>query len=313
MNELRRRLVDLYSGGPVTEVQSSSAYQDLLTEHKGDRVFDAERDMVQESREWVDKRLSNKPSYKDQVASALRLLRTSKKPEQTEACRELVLQTYGTRWDANQRKYFEDKSLVIMEAWDYFLSFTNHNPARGQLNQVNKNYKYFIRKSMQRGEFERANLSERNWLAHTVDYLLRTESNLNGFYYPEHEGDNAIVEEKLRTNCLKALAFVQLVQRDIFHYNADGYPNWCFFEYEVVRQQSADRILFVQVDQNIPAETFNPAFDDWYAAFKARDPVKLTTTPTYREAVILENERKITDLAEQIQSAVDRIYLEIPD
>jgi hypothetical protein len=85
---------------------------------------------------------------------------------------------------------------MIMQARHYFLSFTNRNPGKPNLNQVNGNHQFFIIDSLGRSAYDGANLSERNLLAEAINHLLRNDAQLDGFYYPKHEEDNVYCGEK---------------------------------------------------------------------------------------------------------------------
>jgi hypothetical protein len=326
MTELRRELIKLYAKGKVEEVHNSADYQQLCLLHTGDRAFDGERFKVEELRSRVDDFLGRGDSYKGQVEFGLRLLwmlRTPRQQEGTletsadqEACTELILQSYGERWEPNHREYFKKKSNMIMEARQYFLSFTNRNPGKPNLNQVNRNHQFFIIDSLGPKAYAEPNLSERNLLAEAINHLLRNDAQLDGFYYPKHEEDNTNVEKKLRENCLQCIAFVQLAQGEMFRYY-EGAPNWCFFEFNVAHNaeaEHAEHILFVQIDDQIQRDDIHVRFVPWYEAFAAKDAIKLKRTRWHEQNDIEENFKKIsTRLAEEIRRAKNRIYLQIPN
>lgn len=314
MTALRKRLLELYSKGPIEKAHASDAYQELLNEHEGDRPFDGERNLIQELRSLVDLHLGNKEFYRLQIEFALRLLRRLDTRERKETCRTLILMSeYAKRWEAIPLRYFEQSSLVLIEAVDYFLSFTSRNPSKPNQNEVNRLHKHFIIDSIGQRAYDQADLSERNLVAEAVHYHLGNRL-FQGFYFPNHVGDNTVVEEKIRTNCIKALAFVQLMQAAIFS-NKPGSQNWCFFEYDLVRKKDADRILFVQIEEGIRADKIEIAFDEWYKTFAAvKDPLRLDETRWDGPEAIDGNRKKIREkLVEQIERAENRIYLEIPN
>jgi hypothetical protein len=314
MTDLQRRLVELYATGPVEGVHITSAYQALCREHEGDRAFDGEREMIENLRIEVEDWIGKRTSYREQIEFGLRLLAKLPKPPkpEQEICRELILRIYGRRWEAMPRAYFEEKSLFIAKANAYFLSFTNRNPGRPNLNQVNRNHEWFIKDVLGQDAYDRADRSEQNLLAEAVHYLL-TNRRLVGFYYPKHLGDNTEVEAKLRDNCTRAFAFVQLVQDEIFRY-FEGARNWCHFEYGVARDTGADRILFLQVDQDIREGDIFHDFDPWYRMFASKDPLRLRWTRWQDPAVIDENFEMIRNtLTEQIDRSIKRVYEGIPN
>ena len=242
---------------------------------------------------------------------ALRLVTGLYDPGEREICRELVLRLYGAAWDEKLRQFFEQQSLRLPESYHYFLSFTNRNPNKPSLNQVNRNHKFFIIDTLGQPAYAKADLSARNLLADVVHYLLRT-CQRKGFFYPEHEGDNQVVEKKLRDSCERALAFVQLVQAEMFQ-SYDETPNWCHFEYNVVQKRCTD-IMFVQIDDKIDGSYVNVGLEPWYEAFAAKDSLRLDWTRWHDRRRIDENVKKISGLlAEQIGRAVERAYKGAPE
>jgi hypothetical protein len=312
MSESLQQLLELYSEGPVSKVHVSDDYQNLLSRYSGNRAFDRERNLIQELRSLVDQQLRDRDSPSKQVEFALRLLRRLDTSEKKEACRTLILMSYARTWEASAREYFKESSSLLIEAVDYFLSFTNRNPGKPNQNEVNRLHRHFIIDSIGRDEYEAADLSERNLVAEAVQYHLRNRQ-FQGFYYPNHEGDNTVVEKKLRINCIRALAFVQLVQVAVFS-NRPGSPNWCFFEYELVRNHDASRILFVQIEDEIRADKIDVGFDEWYRAFAERDAIRLNETRWPGRRAIDGSRREIREkLTKQIERAMNRIYQQIPN
>src|SRR5215210_1667447 len=314
MTNLQRRLVDLYAAELVDKVHATAAYQELCREYEGDRAFDGEREMIENLRVQVDDWVGKRLSYREQVEFGLRLLSKlpkSPKPDQ-ELCRELILWSYGQRWESAHREYFERKSLFIAKATDYFLSFTNRNPGKPNLNQINRNHQFFIIDALGQEAYEQADRSEQNLVAKSIHHLLGNRR-LEGFYYPQHLGDNTEIEAKLKDNCARAFAFVQLVQDEIFRY-FNGARNWCHFEYGVARDTGAERILFVQIDQEIRSAGIALQFEPWFQGFVKQDPLKLSWTRWQDPVVIDENYAKIRErLATQIDLSIERIYTEIPN
>jgi hypothetical protein len=329
MNEIREELLKVYSQSPVKEVieepgiilkriHDSDEYQALLKKYQGE-VFNWERDTMQEAREVIDEQLAPNPegskSAKQKVEMALRLFRRSEVPEKKEVWRALILVTYAKDWSEPQQKYFTEVSLRLINAVNYFLSFTNRNPALPNMNLINRTHKYFIMDAIGRKEYGRADLSTKNMLAETVQYYLKN-TDLSGFYYPEHFGNNAIVEDKLKENCLSALAFVQLVQSAMFRYDA-ATPNWCFKEYGWANNVGTEHILFVQIEKTISNNALAPRFGGWYAALQAKDPLRLQESRWQGRQPIDENVNALTDgptsLVSQIRRAENKIYTDIPD
>ncbi|OEU66267.1 MAG: hypothetical protein BA863_08275 [Desulfovibrio sp. S3730MH75] len=312
MSGVREDLIKLYSSGTVEYVHKSEAYQKLCRDNEGDRTFDAERNLIEDVRFKIDWLMENSTSYREQVQCALRFLRRLETEEKKKLSRRLVLNSYASKWSDNARRYFEEKSEFLIDAKDYFLSFTNRNPNRPNQNDMNRNHRNFIRDSLGGEAYNHADLSNCNLVAETVHYHLRNLS-WDGFYYPSHEENNQDVKEKLCRNCIRSLAFVQLVQAAMFRYIPDS-PNWCFFEYDLALKQDSNCVLFVQIEEDIREEGIHACFNDWYQHFKNKDSLKLKQTRNRSQGVIDENRSKIRkELSEQIKKAVDRIYCAIPD
>ncbi|HWN44086.1 MAG TPA: hypothetical protein VNW71_17815 [Thermoanaerobaculia bacterium] len=312
MTELQKRLVQLYANGPVDKVHELAAYQQLCRKHENDNAFDGERETIENLRVMIDDWIGKQKSYRDQIEIGLRLIQKLSKPEQKEICRELTLHSYGERWSGEQRAYFENKSLFITGASDYFLSFTNRNPNRPNLNLINRNHQFFIIDVLGQEAYDRADRSARNLVAEAIHDLLRSRR-LTGFFYPEHLGDNTQIEVKLRDNCTRAFAFVQLVQEEIFRFSHQS-KNWCHFEYAVAQETGADRILFVQLDEEIRKQGISHEFETWFQGFTKQDALKLRWTRWHEPAAIDENFEKVSrKLTEQIDRSIERVYSGIPN
>ena len=320
MNEIREELLGVYSQAPAQEVHASNAYQTLLKKYpEGSAirlVFDYERDILQEARELVDAQLGQTDpprSQKHQVEMALRLLRRRESNEKKEAWRELIRRTYAKAWQPPQLEYFEKKSELVMNGHDYFLSFTSRNPAAPNINVVNRTNQYFIIESLGRDQYDLADKTKNNLVAETVQYHLKN-SDFTGFYFKDHEGDNTQTKEKLRSNCVQSLAFVQLVQTAMFRYVAEA-PNWCFFEYETTRAEDDNRILFVLIEEKVEPQNLTPGFNAWYQRVSTvQDPIRLKETLSRKRKPIDDNRKEILDkLTSQIKRTLNRIYSDIPE
>jgi hypothetical protein len=312
VSDLRKHLLEVYAKGPVESVHASAAYSRLCQEYEHDPAFGAERDLIEELRVQVDKSIGVRADDREQVEFALRLLWRNRKPERRQAaCRELIQLTYGRNWKAAQRSYFDEKSRFVAEARDYFLSFTNRNPGKPNLNLVNDYHKHFIIAALGRKIYNRADLIARNLVAEAVHSILKSRQR-EGFYYPEHQGNNTEVEKKLRDECGRAFAFIQLVQGAMFRFDEKS-RNWCHFEYNVARAASADRILFVKIDERMQAQDVSGQFDAWFQDVEKGDPVMLAETKSFNFPLIQENLQRIRDeLTLQIDRRMDRVYMGIP-
>lgn len=312
MNSVREDLIELYSNGPIERVHDSEVYQKLCRDNEGDRTFDAERYLIESVRSQIDQFMENSTSYREQVQGALRLLRRLETYEKKRLSRRLVLNSYASKWSDNARQYFEQKSLFMIDAKDYFLSFTNRNPNKPNQNDMNRNHRHFIRDSLGVKAYDSADLINCNLVAQTIHYHLKSLL-YDGFFYPSHEENNQDVEEKLCRHCIRSLAFVQLVQAAMFQYIPES-QNWCFYEYNLAHKQDSKHVLFVQIEEDIREEGIHAVFDDWYQDFAKRDSLKLQQTWNRSTRVIGENRRAIRKkLSKQIEDAFSRIYRAIPD
>jgi len=313
MSNFRQALIDLYSEATPAEVHESSAYKKLYDKWESVPGFKEEQDFIRELRVRIDQRLSNQRP-RDQVAVALKLLHGREQPLIRQTYRELLLQSnYAKAWSPPQLQYFKEQSLVVMQGVDFFLSYTKYNPNLGQANEINRRHKSFVREALQLSlrDFERQNKS--NLVAEAIHHLLVNLPSYGFYESKKHDEDNQKIKEKLKTHLDHALAFVQLVQGAIFHH--DPGSNWCFFEYDVVRKSCADRILFVNIDQNFATGALNAAFQTWYDEFAHVGAVILTpTTARSQREVVNENIEKIrSTLGNQIDAAVNRVYSNVPN
>ncbi|HXD29843.1 MAG TPA: hypothetical protein VN643_01920 [Pyrinomonadaceae bacterium] len=312
MSDFRQRLLELYSRGPVEEVHALNDYQTFIKGFEGNRTLDAERSKMQERRSMVDQALSGCESIKDQIEAALRLLYRRLSADEKEDCLQLIKRSYAKQWSAAQQSYFESNAKRFLDYLDYFLSFTNRSPAQDKPNPINESHDYFLRKVMKHKPYKNSDYIKQNLVADTIHYLLSGQ-HLQGFHHPDHEGDNQKVEAKLRENCNKAFAFVQLVQAEIFH----DAPNWCFFEYQLVENEDK-KIIFIEIERpEEDAPKAHPNFKSWYQASQLKDSVKLLPTPDYSAAalaIVGQNRLEIIqNVKSQIRRTINQIYIQIPN
>jgi hypothetical protein len=312
MTNLQSCLIELYARGPVDAVHALPDYVALCAAHEHDAAFHGERLRVQRLRAALDEWLGQRQSYSSQVEFALRLLwGPLKRAVERELCRELTLQSYGQKWAIAQREYFERTADELIAATHYFLSFTNRNPGRPALNLINRRHRHFIIEVLGQRLYEEADLSEDNLVAKAVHHLLRNRS-LEGFYYPAHEENNEVVKEKLRAECLRALAFVQLVQQEMFRLYRES-PNWCWWEYRTASEADPERLVFVRLEESIASEEIALDMQVWFDAVEATDAVKLSPTPHHEPGTIDANFDKIEkNLSNQVRQRLNRLFLSVP-
>jgi hypothetical protein len=260
---------------------------------------------------YLDDSLKSPGTARQEVDQALRLIWGLQNLTKQEIYCDLVLRAAGPAWQNQHRTYFKEKSLVLMEAQHFFLSFTNRNSGRPNQNLINTNHKEFIKWVIGKPKYDSADKSEENLLAEAI-YQLLVKGSLKGFYFRKHKEDNTMVKEKLQKNCKQSLSFVQLVQGEMFQQNAQLPMNWCFFEYSVVKESNIP-VLFVQIEEDVSNANIYIAFNKWYEEFANRASIKLTRTPFYKPTLIDENREKINGLGKQVMQALDGIYKGVPN
>lgn len=308
MSDLREQLLRIYSQGSLEEVHARADYQALCEHNEGDYVFDQERNRVAEMRNQVDQYL-NRNSLKQEVRFALRL--TTNTEEDREVARELVVRSLAHRWSDVQREYFNSAWKRLCEGRDYFLSFTQRNNREGEENRINQEHRFFIINRLGQDRYDAADLKKQNLLAEAVHVLLG-DAQLDGFFYPEHKGDNSVVEAKLRAECKDCFAFVQLAQAEMFRLFKGSANNWCRFEFDVASESGRD-ILFVKVDIDFPEGDIHVPFQTWFDSMEAKDAVELQRSHTLQPAALAANYAAIRDnLAAQVRRSRERIYAGVP-
>ncbi|HWM26258.1 MAG TPA: hypothetical protein VNP98_15695 [Chthoniobacterales bacterium] len=311
MTDLQEELIAVYAKGSVDEVHASPEYAKFYDTNKGKPGFAAERGLVEEMRSRVDATLSAGQNVRDLVATALSIIWNLRKDKERNVYRELILEAMAPVWETKQRDYFKEKSLTLIAAREYFLSFTSRNLGYPNQNVINANHREFIKEAIGSNRYESADLGKENLLAAAIDHLLRSNRRLDGFFFPKHLGDNKLVEKKLLENCEQALSFVQLIQEEIFRFT-DPVRNWCFFEFNAV-SGSNKPLIFVQVEEKIDGADLYVDYGKWFTAFSARDPIKLVDTRWADRKPIESNLASIRDLGDQILQSLHAIYASVPD
>jgi len=311
MTDLQEKLIAVYAKGVVDDVHASPEYASLCAANKDNPAFTAERSLVEEMRSRVDATLSAGQNVRDLVATALSIIWNLRKNKERNVYRKLILQTLAPVWETKQRDYFTKKSLTLIAAREYFLSFTSRNLGYPNQNVINANHREFIKEAIGSNRYESADKGKENLLAAAVDHLLRSNRRLDGFFFPKHLGDNKVVEKKLLENCEQALSFVQLIHEEIFRFT-DPLQNWCFFEFNTVSGLNKP-LIFVQVEENIDGANLYDDYRKWFTAFSARDPIKLVDTRWADRKPIESNLASVRDLGDQILQSLHAVYANVPD
>ncbi|MGC2711535.1 MAG: hypothetical protein WA252_20555, partial [Candidatus Sulfotelmatobacter sp.] len=181
--------------------------------------------------------------------------------------------------------------------------------------RINRRYWYFIRNVIG----EPINLTDRqskNLLADAL-YAKLLDASLKGFYYPRHEDDNAIVEEKLTSGLRSSRVFVQLVENVMFE-PPPGRPNYCDYEYrraiEFISEE--DRILFLVTEETpddlvTPESVYEP-YRDWVQRIRSKAVPYLPSTEEYNVPRLREIKQKVADIVGLVKSARKSVLDRIP-
>ena len=193
-------LITLFAKNSVATIGTVQAYRELCDKHVGDHIFEDQRLAVEEAKTAIEALMDKQKTFRAQIFQALRRL-YAQKTEHFELYRALIRDGYAFRWQAAQLAYFEDEAERIKaNAYDAFISFTTRSPAAGD-KVINRRYYYFIKAVIGPDYVTPEDMRKRNLLARAFYNLLKDES-LEGFYYPNYEGNSAEVlkelEEKLR-------------------------------------------------------------------------------------------------------------------
>lgn len=160
--------------------------------------------------------------------------------------KDLTLELFDGQWSQKQKKYYTDKIAYFDKQYDYFLSFTNRVLGnKAGPNPINRKYNHLINHILGEAYTKKAD----NILAECLDYYLTTEKGFKGFFYPDREGDNTIVERKLKEGCDDTRNFIQIVQNVMFEDPKDR-KNYCLVEFEYAKDElDDDALLFVLAEK----------------------------------------------------------------
>lgn len=324
-----KTLIECYAKG-VENVDQCKEFQTLCDKEGGKFIFDAERQRIENLERSIEREVCSSSTSREQIINALKLLDkkfapkdNKKNKEDVKYIYELILKRYdnNSHWRADQLAHFNKVYTAITTYSDYFLSFTKRKSTKNQPNTVNSNHKYLISHILQltSREFGSVSKENKNLLAEAIDYLLRShKQQLRGFYYPVHEHDNRIVEEKLRDASKKTFVFIQIIQNVMLSKHFPCEPNYCFFEYcEAKRNISDDqRILFISAEglreDIISKNDIWEKYDKWYDEMK-KDIIILEYTESYNLKQIkgLKNEIK-EKLLNRVSEAKEKMIDEVP-
>jgi hypothetical protein len=298
MSNYKNDLVDICASCPLSEIKNSSKYLNLCEQHKEETPFHRFREEIERIKRYLEITVEIQSSEKGQVSESLTMIRRvmwDKNKEILSYCRELIIKAYSKSWNQEQLDYFERISYILTTTgYDYFLSFTRRKRSSDGYNPVNNNYEHFIKAILGKNQFTHKERIEKNLLAKSIHQILR-DSGYNGFFYPEHIGDNQLVDLKVELACKNAHTFIQLIQ-DIMLDKTDV-ENYCLKEYNYVKDTiSEEQILFILAeDSREKIVSRSPVcldYLDWYNHIKGKDIVilKFTTTRKPTEIDLLKKE-----------------------
>lgn len=299
----------------VTEIETSASFQELLAKHSGKAGFDPECAYVGKLRATIQ-RLLAKQRPESQVRISLKLLYQTRNEDTRRDYQRLIKLAFLQDWSDPQQAHFDRAYSVISGNVYYFLSFTNHNLTHGFANIVNRNHRsliedvFYNQKPQEIGDFAKENL-----LAKVVWYFLESYG-LKGFYYPLHQGNNAVVREKLSSNLQATLTFVQIVHTAIF--DKDPEANYCFFEYDNVRASGLCRKrYFILADSRADLKVHalpHDHFEPWRGEIiDLVDALELEPSEYYDDAVLRRNTKLIKEkIVKEIEKSSSELFDNVP-
>jgi hypothetical protein len=318
-NEFLGELVEIYASYPLSKIKNSSEYLKLCEQESKNPTFNRLRNVTEQIKLLLEHTVGIQSSGKGQVSESLMLmlrLANDKDKEFFNYCRKLIIKAYSKNWNQEQLDYFERISDILKTLdYDYFLSFTRRKRSSGGYNPVNNNYEHFIKAILGRHRFTHKERIEKNLLAESIHKILR-DCGYNGFFYPEHIGDNQPVDPKVEQACKNSHIFIQLIQDVMF--DKPNVENYCFNEYNYVKDTfSEDQILFVLAEGS--REKFvsrSPVcldYLDWYDHFKRKDIVILEFTTTWKQKDIDLLKKKIEEkICNKIKEYKDHLINNVP-
>jgi hypothetical protein len=321
MTDYRDDLIRVFTSDSVDRVIKTKEYRQLCTAHDGDLQFNAERALVERAKKRLESLLDKPFPRAEQVRAALTELHKKRSDRHQGLYYDLIVAGYEFKWSDTQKDYFRRAWRLIQSKYDFFFSFTTRHQPPDEDNLVNTDYRHFISVYADANLLHTADRRRTNLLAHAIYRLLAKDR--NGFLFTRYEGENQMVEERLRTACQSSLVFVQLVQNIMFRPSGER-PNYCFFEYNEATSwilpdlNGEERVLFI-VAEDSPEALTDPdevpeEYEGWYKHLRAKGPPYLKRFGIYDEAKIEEYRNSIEEkIAARLRAAWQRIFLGVPN
>ncbi len=291
-------LVDLYARLGVAGVKEDAAAIELLTAREHDNAFNTALGSVSDIAEQLEGDLEGQLPN-DQVSSALGLLNSLRNEEgKQKIARELARRRYGPQWTAAQLDHF-DKACRKLAWRDFFLSFTNFNPAAGEVQMVNFQHRRLIEHTLGKVYKPPANVKT-NMFARVVRYYLVNNS-LEGYYDPEDK-EPGVALDNLEKAARSSLAFVQVVQNTMFA----KWPNYCLIEWQAAVKDDDRTLIFVMSGNRqgfIKKARVDNRMHGWYEAIDEHHTVEIEPASTMAEirAAVAELEGQVAEKVEKIR------------
>ena len=314
-------LVEIFAQCDTDSLNENQAYRQLCLENARQSLFNTERKKVEKIKRLLEKTVGKQSSTKNQVIEALKSLNKiivkPKNEEEFNICYNLIIKSYSKNWSKYQLAHLNDYSDALKNYYDYFLSFTDRNPTPESDNYINNQHRFLIKRVLGHDNFKKANKKE-NLLARAIHYLLESSGKKKGFFYPQKEGDNQKVEEKLRNACEHCFVFIQIIQNIMF--SCGDNTNYCYFEYCHAHKCLAGRKGFIFLlaensqDSLIKWHDVYIDYDEWYQEILDRDKIILERTEKYNPthlSNLLDSIRK--NLVKKIDTIKWEIIEDVPE
>ncbi len=320
MRDYKDELVDIYATyDKLSEAEKSPKYQKLCEQHEENRLFHRFRKKIEEIKKLIEDMVEIQSTEKGQVIESLNITYMVMKDNNEEIlkyCHKLITKLYEKKWSPKRWAYFKDTSDILTTTdYDYFLSFTRRKRSEGGYNPVNNNYEHFIKAILGKHRFNDKEKIEKNLLARSIHKILK-DSGHEGFFYPEHIGDNQLVDPKVEKACVNSHIFIQLIQDLMF--DKPNVENYCFTEYKYVKDTFSDeQILFVLAEGDrkkiINRLPVCLSYRDWYNHVLKKDIVILRFTTIWKKNDIDSIKKEIEEnIGNKIKEYKDHLIENVP-
>lgn len=308
----RDELIDLFARYSVAEVSQSAEHGNLVKQWGKSEAFLALYNRIDGLKRELEVLFKGRAG-REQVTFGIQQLREYESdPDKFRDCAALIQKAYSPGWNEAQRTHFRKAVSFLSENEWWFLSFTNRNNTPEETNVINQEHRYLIEDVFFPKDPFKEKDPRKNLLAEAIRKRLRDKAR-DGFFYPDHEGDNSVVETKLRGACDRALNFVQLIQGVMFE---SASPNFCLFEYDHIKKAGDKEPLFLLAeprDDLLNRQILTPlSLKPWLQDILSRNPPTLIPTPEHDSATIKSNREELKKVVDQVIKAVRALLTEVP-